>query len=221
MNGGGILSENKRLILTCIVDAYPSVDSYQWYKNDQKINVSPLTSSYIVEKVSKDDTAVYKCLAKNTLKYSNGTTIEKSDQTQTRVTIECKRETKNENDRIDLSSLDAPMISSLTPIVAAESFALNVKLQCEIDSYPDSTIVWIYNDRQIFNSNKYSIVENQTSSALIIQQLQSNIDYGLYACNASNKLGKNSTTIQLRSKGTNESVSSIIFFTAVACFRCT
>ena len=123
------------------------------------------------------------------------------------------------NDRIDLSSLDAPMVSSLTPIVAAESFALNVKLQCEIDSYPDSTIVWTYNDRQIFNSNKYSIVENQTSSALIIQQLQSNIDYGLYTCNASNKLGKNSTTIQLRSKGTNESLSLIIIFTVVACFR--
>ena len=91
LNGGGILSENKRLILTCIVDAYPSVDSYQWYKNDQKINVSPLTSSYIVEKVSKDDNGVYTCLARNTLKYSNGTTIEKSDKTQTRVTVECKR----------------------------------------------------------------------------------------------------------------------------------
>lgn len=91
LNGGGVLSENKRLILTCIVDAYPSVDSYQWFKNDQKINVSPLTSSYIVEKVSKDDTGVYTCLAKNTLKYANGTTMEKSDKTQTRVTVECKR----------------------------------------------------------------------------------------------------------------------------------
>lgn len=105
---------------------------------------------------------------------------------------------------MNLSSLDAPMVSSLTPIVAAESLSLNVKLQCEIDSYPDSTIVWTYNDRQIFNSNKYSIVENPTSSTLIIQQLQSNIDYGLYTCNASNKLGKNSTTIQLRSKGMND-----------------
>ncbi len=46
-----------------------------------------------------------------------------------------------------------------------------------------------------------SIVQNQTSSYLIIQQLQSNFDYGLYTCNASNRLGKNSTTIQLRSKG--------------------
>lgn len=102
---------------------------------------------------------------------------------------------------------DAPMVSSLTPIVAAESFALNVKLQCEIDSYPQSNIVWTYNDRQISNSNKYSIVENQTSSSLIIQQLQSNVDYGLYTCNASNRLGKNSTTIQLRSKGMHESFS--------------
>jgi len=78
---------------------------------------------------------------------------------------------------------------------------LNTKLQCEIDSYPESTIIWTYNDRQIFNSNKYSIIQNQSSSYLIIQQLQSNFDYGLYTCTAANKLGKNSTTIQLRSKG--------------------
>ncbi len=91
LNGGGILAENKRLILTCIVDAYPSIDSYQWYKNDQKINVSSLTSSLIIDKVSKYDTGIYTCLAKNTLKYSNGSTIEKFDKTQTHVTVECKK----------------------------------------------------------------------------------------------------------------------------------
>lgn len=80
-------------------------------------------------------------------------------------------------------------------------FTLNIKLHCEIDSYPESTITWSYNDRQISYSNKYSIINNQTSSYLIIQQLQSNFDYGFYTCAASNKLGKDSTTIQLRSKG--------------------
>jgi hypothetical protein len=99
------------------------------------------------------------------------------------------------------NSLDAPIVSSLTPILASDPFTLNTKLDCEVDSYPESTILWTYNDRQIFNSNKYSIIINKTSSYLIIQQLQSNFDYGLYTCNASNKLGKNSTTIQLRSKG--------------------
>ncbi len=92
-------------------------------------------------------------------------------------------------------------MSSLTPILASEPFTLNTKLQCAVDSYPESTIIWTYNDRQIFESNKYTIVQNQSSSDLIIQQLQSNFDYGLYTCTAANKLGKNSTTIQLRSKG--------------------
>jgi hypothetical protein len=90
LNGGGIIAENKRLILTCIVDAYPSIDSYQWYKNDQKINVTELTSSLIIDKVSKYDTGIYTCLAKNTLKYPNGSTVQKFDKTQTHVTIECK-----------------------------------------------------------------------------------------------------------------------------------
>ncbi|CAF4400016.1 unnamed protein product, partial [Adineta steineri] len=90
LNGGGILSENTRLVLTCIVDAFPTVDSYQWFKDDMKLNISSLTSSLIIDKVSKYDAGIYTCLAKNTLKYSNGSTIEKFDKTQTRVTIECK-----------------------------------------------------------------------------------------------------------------------------------
>jgi hypothetical protein len=90
LNGGGVLSENKRLVLTCIVDAYPAIDAYQWFKNDVKLNLSASTSSVIVDRVSKDDSGIYTCVAKNTLKYSNGSTIEKSDRAQTRVTIECK-----------------------------------------------------------------------------------------------------------------------------------
>jgi hypothetical protein len=91
LNGGGIISENKRLVLTCIVDAYPSIDSYQWYKNDEKLNISSLTSSFIIDKVSKYDSGVYTCVAKNILKYSNGSKIEKFDKSQTRLTVECKR----------------------------------------------------------------------------------------------------------------------------------
>lgn len=93
------------------------------------------------------------------------------------------------------------MISSLTSILAVDPYTTNIKLECEIDSYPESTIFWTYNNHEIYNSNKYSIIKNQTKSYLIIQQLQSNLDYGLYTCNASNRLGKNSTIIQLRSKG--------------------
>ncbi|CAF1385753.1 unnamed protein product [Adineta steineri] len=199
LNGGGILSENTRLVLTCIVDAFPTVDSYQWFKDDMKLNISSLTSSLIIDKVSKYDAGIYTCLAKNTLKYSNGSTIEKFDKTQTRVTIEY-----------------APIVNTLTPIIASDPFTLNTKLHCQIDSYPDSTIIWTYNNRQLFQSNKYSILQNKTSSYLIIQQLQSNFDYGLYTCNASNKLGQNSTTIQLRSKDvpetpTNVNITSITY----------
>jgi len=115
---------------------------------------------------------------------------------------------------------DAPIVRTLTPILAADPFTMNVKIHCQIDAYPSSNTIWSYNNREIFNSNKYSILQNQTSSTLIIQQLQSNFDYGLYTCMASNKLGQNSTTIQLRSKGmkTNSSWQpSIVVF---LCLRC-
>ena len=89
----------------------------------------------------------------------------------------------------------------MNSIVALDLYTKNIKLQCIIDSYPEAKITWIFNNKVVLNSTKYSIIENKTFSYLIIQQIESNIDYGSYSCNASNKLGYNSSTIQLRSKG--------------------
>ncbi len=44
--------------------------------------------------MSKYDSGIYTCLAKNTLKYSNGSIIEKFDKAYTRVTVECKEKKK-------------------------------------------------------------------------------------------------------------------------------
>ena len=117
------------------------------------------------------------------------------------VSVQKQNENKNKKGNILFIVLDAPIVSSLTPIIACDSYTQNIKLECEIDSYPESTIVWTYNNHELTNSQKYTIIKNQTLSYLIIHQLQSNIDYGFYTCYASNKLGKNSTIIQLRSKG--------------------
>ncbi len=95
INGGGIINENERLILVCHVDSYPSIDYYQWYRNSEKLNISSLSSSIIIEKVSKDDAGVYICMVKNTLKYSNGSSIEKFNKTQTKVIVQCKKKKKD------------------------------------------------------------------------------------------------------------------------------
>ncbi|CAF3337413.1 unnamed protein product [Rotaria sp. Silwood1] len=192
LNGGGLINENEKLILICNVDSYPSIDYYQWYKNKQQLNTSSLTSSIIIEKVSKDDGGIYMCVVKNTLKYPNGSSIEMLNRTQTRVIVQY-----------------APKVSTLYPIIAVDLHTTNIKFQCDIDSYPDSIIIWTFNNNVIFNSNKYSIIQNKSLSYLIIQQIQSITDYGLYSCNASNKLGYNSTTIQLRSKGVPESPTDL------------
>ncbi|CAF2872012.1 unnamed protein product [Rotaria sp. Silwood2] len=188
LNGGGLINENERLILICNVDSYPSIDYYQWHKNKQKLNTSSLTSSIVIEKVSKDDAGIYMCIVKNTLKYPNGSSIEMFNRTQTKVIVHY-----------------APKVHTLHPIIAADLHTTNIKFQCEIDSYPESIIIWTFNNSVIFNSNKYSIIQNKSVSYLMIQEILSDIDYGLYSCNASNKLGYNSTTIQLRSKGIPES----------------
>lgn len=90
LNGGGLINENEKLTLTCHVDSYPTIDYFQWYKNHQKLNTSTLTSSIIIDKISKDDAGVYVCMVKNTLKYPNGSSIEKYNKTQTRVVVHCK-----------------------------------------------------------------------------------------------------------------------------------
>lgn len=77
-------------MLICQVDSYPSIDYYQWYKNHEKLNISSLTSSLLIEKASKDDAGIYICMVKNTLKYANGTIIEKFNKTQTKVIVHCK-----------------------------------------------------------------------------------------------------------------------------------
>jgi hypothetical protein len=94
INGGGIINENERLTLVCHVDSYPSIDYYQWYRNSEKLNISSLSSSIIIEKVSKDDAGVYICMVKNTLKYFNGSSIEKFNKTQTKVIVQCKEKNK-------------------------------------------------------------------------------------------------------------------------------
>jgi hypothetical protein len=67
------------------------IDYYQWYKNNEKLNISSLLSSIIIEKVSKEDSGIYICMVKNTLKYSNGSSIEKFNKTQTKVIVQCKK----------------------------------------------------------------------------------------------------------------------------------
>ncbi|CAF2092549.1 unnamed protein product [Rotaria magnacalcarata] len=193
LDGGGSINENEKLTLTCRVDAYPSIDYYQWYKNHQKLNTSSLTSSIVIEKVSKEDSGIYICMVKNTLNYFNGSSIEKYNKTQTKVTVNY-----------------APKVRTFDSIVAVDLLTTNVKFQCEIDSYPESIVTWRFNNNNvIFNSNKYSIVQNKSLSYLTIQQIQSNTDYGLYSCNATNNLGYNSTTIQLRSKAIPESPTDL------------
>ena len=200
IQGGGLVNENERVALICQVDSYPSVDYYQWYKNNDRLNVSSTTSKLIFEKISKFDQGRYICMVKNTLKYSNGSSIERFNKSQSQIIVQCKL-TRWQNKLILSSNLDAPKLSTQAPIVAEDLHAKNVTLSCQIDSYPSSVISWLYQNRILFNSPKYKIIQNASSSYLILNEIQSSNDYGIYSCNASNKFGYNSTTIQLRSKG--------------------
>ena len=86
-------------------------------------------------------------------------------------------------------------------MIATDLHADRIELSCQIDSFPEAKVVWKFHDQILVPSEKYSIFQNESDSKLIINQMQSDHDYGLYVCHAVNKLGEHSTTIQLRSKG--------------------
>ena len=200
LNGGGMINENQRLVLVCHADAYPSIDSYQWFRDSQKLNTDAMTSSMVVEKVSKFDDGIYSCQVKNTVKYSNGSAIERINQTQIRVTVQCTILSLPLSLSL-LRSLDAPRVSTSTPMIATDVFTSDIPLSCVVDSFPESKIFWKFQDQAIVPSTKYSIAQNKSISQLVIKQISSNADYGSYSCHASNKLGDQSISIQLRSKG--------------------
>ncbi|CAF1149692.1 unnamed protein product [Adineta ricciae] len=186
--GGGIKTENERLVLSCNANSYPLIDYYQWYKNNEKLNTSALTSSIVIEKVSKEDAGNYGCIVKNTLKYSNGSAIERFNKTQIKVLVQY-----------------VPKVHAEHAVVAADLQETNIELHCQIDTYPEATVRWKFENRILLNSTKYSILQKNSSSYLILHQIESTIDYGFYSCNATNKLGSNSTNIQLRSKDVPDS----------------
>ena len=201
LNGGGYINENQRLILVCQTESYPSVDSYQWYRNNERLNTNGSVSTFVIEKVSKNDSGTYVCLVKNSLKYVNGSSIEKINQTQTQVMVQCKQKHSIKFTFEISLDLDVPKVTTLTSIIAIDLYADQIELSCQIDSFPESKVSWKYGDQFILPSEKYTILQNGSNSILIIKQMQSDLDYGLYSCHAVNKLGEHSTTIQLRSKG--------------------
>ncbi|UJR25722.1 hypothetical protein I4U23_007074 [Adineta vaga] len=164
LTGGGIKTENQRLVLSCNVNSYPLIDYYQWYKNNEKLNTSSLTSSIVIEKIAREDAGNYVCLVKNTLKYSNGSVIEKFNKTQTKVLVQY-----------------TPKVYSEHPIIAADLEETNIELHCNIDSYPSATILWKLENKILSNSTKYLISQKNSSSYLILRQIQSNRDYGFYS----------------------------------------
>ena len=110
----------------------------------------------------------------------------------------------NQSDRtIDsfLDHLDAPRVTASSSIIAVDQFTSNVALNCEIDSFPEAKVFWKFNQQDLVPSSRYTIVQNETSSSLIVKQIQSIHDYGIYTCHAINQLADRFVTIQLRSKG--------------------
>lgn len=207
VNGPGVIREHQRLTLSCLVDAYPPVESFQWLKNNELLPSSNRShSQLIIERVSKDDAAVYTCEAKNTLKSSNGSLISRVTRAETRVLVECTCSDRFVSSFLSTthSRLDAPRVRPINRIIAVDPFvSSSIDLQCQIDSYPESTVEWIHRNEIISQSNKKvsSIRQNGSSAVLTLRTLQSNSDYGSYRCHARNHLGNDSAMIDVRSKG--------------------
>ncbi|KAB5523682.1 hypothetical protein PHYPO_G00155340 [Pangasianodon hypophthalmus] len=70
----GEIVEGSSVTLTCSSDAKPPVESYNWYKGTSYIGTG---QSYIINKISSEDSGDYKCKSSNQHgeKYSDGATL--------------------------------------------------------------------------------------------------------------------------------------------------
>lgn len=75
----------------------------------------------------------------------------------------------------------------------SQALSYNMDLECKIEAYPPPEIVWIKDDVQLANNQKFSLVHSTTiqeitDAVLTVKSIEEE-QYGTYTCKATNKLG--------------------------------
>lgn len=74
-----------------------------------------------------------------------------------------------------------------------ENVTISTKLVCALDSYPESTVQWLFNDKPIETGIKFGIYQENGEHVLTIDN-PNEFDSGCYQCVAINKFGTDKTS---------------------------
>ena len=179
--------EGHNVTLTCLAHGNPE-PSVIWRRADRQIirfngatgfGASVHNGSKLhLTKVSRKHMSEYVCVA------SNGIPPDESWTVKLHVTFE-------------------PIVIPQATVVEAKKGSL-VRLVCNVEAWPRALVTWLYEDVELFDSNKYSTEQSVTEKyksvhVLEIKEVELN-QFGLYRCVASNDYGKHSADIRLIGK---------------------
>lgn len=78
-------------------------------------------------------------------------------------------------------------------------------IYCQVEAYPEPSILWLVNQHQIFDNQRdhfittYGSESGYLETKLRVAEIESD-DYGVYTCQAINKLGSDKKMISLDGK---------------------
>jgi len=165
--------------LVCNATGYP-VPTIDWSREDGSLmpnGKSSLTDAkFHIEKTKRQDRGIYKCSAHNNV----GTSQNRSLSLEVEFSPEVK--------------VPRPMVPQ------AEGY--EATLECEVEAYPPPSILWKKNGKEVTNINgsfyvtHFAKQDEKIVSTVKIHEV-TEYAYGVYECQALNRHGKDSKTIEV------------------------
>ncbi|GFN88243.1 opioid-binding protein/cell adhesion molecule [Plakobranchus ocellatus] len=166
--------EFERVTLTCNASGTPE-PSIRWYRQPSKEGkqktsqrVGDKGEILIIHNVTRDCGGQYQCVADNAVKPFAKRTWD--------VRVAFEPEVKLANRRL------------------GQSLGKDTVLECVVKGYPQGSVFWSFNGRQVGSSKKYKLeILQDNPSQLTLNLHIFNIqqeDYGVYTCSANNDMGR-------------------------------
>lgn len=177
-----IVLVNSVVILEALVSSNP-VSSFQWFYNAAPIQITKTTrinskenkSVLIMEIIALENSGVYTCRAENVLGSVTSTVSLK--------VVENENQLQEENEYIS-----PRFVEKLKPIQLMDGDSL--RLPCRVIGHPIPKIQWTHNKKPINEVKGFELLQDSDGLCVLTIPEVFPEDDGVYACSATNKLGK-------------------------------
>ena len=186
---------NEDVVITCNVDAYP-YPALEWQKNTSgtfEEIVGQNTSELILPQVSFDESGTYRCIASNTINSTIHTAMEDFNLNGIIIIMYY-----TSDDSVSVSQIVRSVSPAGTVTTDREKYLVeqgaSVTITCTGSGGIRNIIKWFQNGNEIFNGTNdttivTSISEAQTTSVLLLENIDARSSKGEYICQVDNDAG--------------------------------